>query len=164
MPRTSSCRPRRRQTRSSSARSRTRSRSRCSRSNGGDLGSVGRSRLDPGFAGPVFAAKVGSIIEVHSSFGWHVVHVIAHQRTSLADATPQLRNAILQPLSQQRVTVLLDSIAHQLRINVNPRYGVWSIKDRAVNEPRNDLSKPVATPTPAPTLPTGAQPQPPSGG
>src|SRR4051794_19889519 len=68
------------------------------RSNGGDLGSVGRSRLDPGFAGPVFAAKVGSIIEVHSSFGWHVVHVIAHQRTSLADATPQLRNAILQPL------------------------------------------------------------------
>jgi parvulin-like peptidyl-prolyl isomerase len=133
-----------------------------SRPNGGDLGSVGRSRLDPSFATPVFAAKPGSIIEVHSTFGYHVVHVISHQKTSLAQATPQLRASLLQSLAQQRVTALLGEIAHQMQIDVNPRYGKWDSVQRAVAAQPNDLSKPVATPTPAPTLPTGAQP--PSGG
>jgi foldase protein PrsA len=128
------------------------------RTSGGDLGTVGRSRLDPSFATPVFAAKVGSYIEVHSSFGWHVVHVIAHPHTSLTEATPELRSSILQNVSQQRVSDLLTRIAKNLDITVSPRYGVWSAKDRAVNPPPDDLSKPVPTPTPAPTLPTGAGP------
>jgi parvulin-like peptidyl-prolyl isomerase len=132
------------------------------RASGGDLGQVGASRLDPSFARAVFAAKVGSYIVVHSQFGWHVVHIIAHPDESLAAATPQLRSSILQGLSQQRVADLLDGIAHGLGITVSPRYGEWSLKDRAVNPPPDDLSKPVATPTPAPTLPTGAG-QPPSG-
>ena len=134
------------------------------RTNGGDLGLVGKSRLDPTFAKAVFAAKPGSIIEVQSSFGWHVVHVIEHPQTSLAEATPQLRTSLLQSLAQQRVTVLLNEIARGLHISVSPRYGVWSLKDRAVNEAPNDLSKPAAKPTPTPTLPTGAQPQPPPSG
>jgi foldase protein PrsA len=132
------------------------------RTSGGDLGTVGRSRLDPSFATPVFAAKVGSYIEVHSSFGWHVVHVIAHPHTSLAAATPQLRSTILQNLAQQRVAALLTRIGKRFDVSVSPRYGQWSLKDRAVNPPADDLSKPVATPTPAPTLPTGTG-QPPSG-
>src|SRR4051812_19427955 len=135
-----------------------------SRANGGDLGLVGKSRLDPTFAKAVFAAKPGSIIEVQSSFGWHVVHIIEHPHTSLAEATPQLRASLLQALAQQRVTALLNEIARGMHISVSPRYGVWSLKDRAVNEPPNDLSKPVPTPTPAPTLPNGAQPQPPPSG
>jgi parvulin-like peptidyl-prolyl isomerase len=128
------------------------------RSAGGDLGQVGRSRLDPAFAQAVFAAKPGSYLEVKSSVGWHVVHVIAHPIESITAATTELRASILQNLSQQRVATLLDSIATQLHITVNPRYGKWSTKDRAVNAPPDDLSKPRATPTPAPTLPTGTGP------
>ena len=132
------------------------------RTSGGDLGTVGRSRLDPSFATPVFAAKAGSFIEVHSSFGWHVVHIIDHPHTSLAAATPSLRSSILQNVAQQRVADLLTRIARSLDVSVSPRYGQWSVKDRAVNPPADDLSKPVATPTPVPTLPTGTG-QPPSG-
>lgn len=132
------------------------------RANGGDLGLVGRSQLDPTFAGPVFAAKPGSIIEVRSSFGYSVVRVIAHPVTTLQQATPQLRAMVLQPLSQQRVSDLLSKVGRELRISVNPRYGRWNLQARAVDAPPDDLSKPVATPTPAPTLPTGANP-PPSG-
>ena len=135
-----------------------------SKSSGGDLGQVGRSRLDPSFAGPVFAAKPGSIIEVHSSFGWHVVHVIAHPVETVDEAAPQLRASILQNLSQQRVTALLTRITRQLHISVNPRYGSWSVQDRAVNPlgAADELSRPKTKPTPAPTLPTGTN-QPPSG-
>ncbi|MFL6238696.1 MAG: peptidylprolyl isomerase [Actinomycetes bacterium] len=132
-----------------------------SRASGGDLGTVGRSRLDPSFAKAVFAAKPGSIIEVHSSFGWHVVHIIAHPHESLAAATPGLRASILQPLAQQRLNALLDGIARRMHIDVSPRYGQWS--NGAVTAPPNDLSKPVATPTPQATLPTGTG-QPPTGG
>jgi parvulin-like peptidyl-prolyl isomerase len=128
------------------------------RTSGGDLGQVGRSRLDPAFAKAVFGAKPGSYLEVQSSLGWHVVHVIAHPHESLTAATPQLRATILQTVSQQRVTDLLTRIARGLHISINPRYGKWSLKDRAVNAPPDDLSKPPATPTPAPTLPTGAGP------
>ena len=129
---------------------------------GGDLGLTGRSRLEPTFADAVFAAKPGSFIEVHSSLGYHVVHVIAHPVESLVSATPQLRAAVLQTVSDQRVAALLTQVGHDLHITVNPRYGRWDLKNRDVAAPPDDLSKPVSTPTPAPTIPTGTG-QPPSG-
>jgi parvulin-like peptidyl-prolyl isomerase len=132
-----------------------------SRSNGGDLGLVGQSRL-PDFARPAFDAKPGAFLEVHGPTGWYVFHVIAHPRVSITAAASQLRTTILQSLSQQRVADLLTRTARGLHITVSPRYGKWSIKDRAVNAPPDDLSKPVATPTPVQTLPTGTG-QPPSG-
>jgi parvulin-like peptidyl-prolyl isomerase len=131
------------------------------KASGGDLGSVGRSRL-PAFAAATFTAKPGSFVEAQGPAGWYVFHIVAHPHQSLAQATPQLRASILQNLSQQRLTALLDQVGHTLHVTVNPRYGIWSLKDRVVNAPPDDLSKPVATPSPAPTIPTGAGP--PAGG
>jgi parvulin-like peptidyl-prolyl isomerase len=131
------------------------------KASGGDLGSVGASRL-PDFARGTFTAKPGSFVEAQGPAGWYVFRVIAHPHQTLVQATPQLRSSILQNLSQQRLAALLDQVGRKLHVTVNPRYGTWSLKDRAVNAAPNTLSKPIPTPSPAPTIPTGTGP-PPSG-
>jgi parvulin-like peptidyl-prolyl isomerase len=139
-----------------------------SKDNGGDLGAHGQSAFDPAFGKVLFAAKPGSLFVFHSRFGWHVVHLIAHPRTTLEQATPQLRLAILKTESDKRLNDLLNTVMRQLRISVNPRYGYWNAQDRSVAAPRDNdrLSRPEPTPAPTPTgqLVPGQQPQaPPSG-
>jgi parvulin-like peptidyl-prolyl isomerase len=112
---------------------------------GGDLGFQPQSRFVTAFADPVFAAKPGSFIEVHSQFGWHVVHVIDHRKVSLADATPQLRSAILAPQRQSLLDKTLTDEARHLGVHVNPRYGRWDFtKGQVVAAPASsELSSPA---------------------
>jgi len=120
--------------------------------NGGDLGTSPQSQFVPSFGRVAFKAKPGSYVLAHSRYGWHVIHVIAHEKTSLAAAAPQLRAQILQTEANNRLTVVFDRVAHELGIRVNPRYGKWDAQARAVGERGDDLSRP-AHPTPTATPP-----------
>jgi foldase protein PrsA len=92
---------------------------------GGDLGFAGRGDFVPEFSDAIFSAKPGTFLEVHTQFGWHVVHVIERQRTSLAEATPELKGTLLQQTRDQLLAEALQAAARRLGVHVNPRYGRW---------------------------------------
>jgi foldase protein PrsA len=114
---------------------------------GGDLGFAGRSQFVSAFSKAIFAAKPGSFIEVHTRFGWHVVHVIAHRTVTLAQATPQLRSELLQNQKQQLLGQTLAQESKKLGVHVNPRYGRWDATKQEVLAPneKNGVSSPSPT-------------------
>jgi len=116
-----------------------------SKTNGGALGFQGHSQFVKPFADAIFAAKPGSFIEVHSQFGWHVVHVIAHKTTSLAEVSDQLKAAILGPQRQALVQKDLSAVANRIGVHVNPRYGRWDSGSAKVVAPgdKGGLSSPA---------------------
>ena len=117
--------------------------------NGGDLGFAGRGQFVPSFSQAIFAAKPGSFVEVHSQFGWHVVHVIAHRRLSLAQATPQLKASILKTQHDQLLSRAMQQEAAKLGVHVNPRYGRWDGQQGTV-VPLSGKNG-VSSPSPAPS-------------
>ena len=116
-----------------------------SKTNGGELGFQGHSQFVKPFADAIFAAKPGSFIEVHSQFGWHVVHVIAHKTTALSEVAPQLKATILGPQRQALVQKELSSVAGRIGVHVNPRFGIWDSKSAKVVAPKDlgGLSSPA---------------------
>jgi foldase protein PrsA len=92
---------------------------------GGDLGFAGRGQFVPAFSDAIFSAKPGSFVEVHTKFGWHVVHVIEHKKTSLEDATSDLKSSLLQDTRTRLLSQTLSEQGRKLGIHVNPRYGRW---------------------------------------
>ena len=115
---------------------------------GGELGLQPHSQFVKPFADAIFAAKPGSFIEVHSQFGWHVVHVIAHKLTTLEQATPELKAQILQPETQALTQKELTSVANHVGVHVNPRYGTWDAKTTSVVAPsaKSGVTSPAPTP------------------
>jgi foldase protein PrsA len=131
------------------------------KSTGGDLGFAGRGQFVPEFSDAIFKAKPGSFIEVHSQFGWHVVHVIAHRVISLAKATPQLKASLLQDTRDKLLTEALAAEGRKLGVHVNPRYGRWDFATQTVVDvpAKDQVSRPSPSPSPAgggvPVTPTG---------
>jgi foldase protein PrsA len=120
-----------------------------SKSNGGDLGFAGRGQFVPQFSDAIFKAKPGSFIEVHSQFGWHVVHVIAHRTISLAQATPQLKTSLLQGTRDKMLSEALAKEGHKIGVHINPRYGRWDFATQSVvGIPLKDQ---VSSPSPSPS-------------
>lgn len=123
---------------------------------GGDLGFAGQGQFVPSFSHAIFAAKPGTFIEVHSKFGWHVVHVIAHKHVTLAQATPELKTTILKNTRDKMLAEALSAEARKLGVHVNPRYGVWDFaRGSVVAAPATDA---VTSPSPTPAAggpPTG---------
>jgi parvulin-like peptidyl-prolyl isomerase len=118
-----------------------------SKPQGGDLGFAGRGQFVAPFSAAIFAAKPNTFVEVHSQFGWHVVHVIAHRHVTLAQAAPQLKAQILKGTRERLLTNVLAAEAKKLGVHVNPRYGRWSPTERkVVPAPSHDqLSVPSPT-------------------
>ena len=116
-----------------------------SKANGGELGLQPHSQFVKPFADAIFAAKPGSFIEVHSQFGWHVVHVIAHKTTPLSEVAPELKASLLGPKRQALLQQQLSAVAKRLGVHVNPRYGRWdTAADKVVPVPDKDgLSSPA---------------------
>jgi foldase protein PrsA len=129
------------------------------KNNGGDLGFAGRGQFVPDFSKAIFAAKPGSFIEVHSQFGWHVVHVIAHRVVTLAQATPQLKTTLLQDTRDKLLAQALTDEGKKLGVHINPRYGRWNYASQTIEGvPLKDqvsVPSPSATPAGAPVTPTG---------
>lgn len=114
--------------------------------NGGDLGFQGRGALEKGFADAAFAAKPGTFVLARTSLGFHVISVIEHRTTSLAQATPQLRRGLLNEQRGLAVTALLTKTSKKLGVKVNPRFGEWDVKTQDVDAPKD-----VAPVTPSAT-------------
>jgi foldase protein PrsA len=119
-----------------------------SKDKGGELGYQAASGLVKPFADAIFSAKPGTYLEVHSQFGWHVVHVIAHRKTPLSEVADQLKASILQPKRQQLLSAALTAESHKVGVHVSPRYGVWNSVNGTIVAPsaKNDLSSPAASP------------------
>jgi foldase protein PrsA len=116
---------------------------------GGDLGFAGQGQFVPSFSKAIFAAKPGTFIEVHSKFGWHVVHVIAHKQVTLEQATPALKTTILKDTRDKLLAQALSDEAKKLGVHVNPRYGMWDFaRGSVVAAPAKDA---LTSPTPSPT-------------
>ena len=129
---------------------------------GGDLGFVGRGQLVPEYEDAAFPAKDGATVLAKTEFGWHVIKVIAHQRTTLQQATPELRRTVLEAQRQKRTQEVLAATAARLGVKVNPRFGRWDAQTSAVAETAqgpDSVSAPGGTATTAP-LPDPLAPAP----
>jgi parvulin-like peptidyl-prolyl isomerase len=121
-----------------------------SKANGGELGPQPQhGSLDQTFADAIFAAKPGSFIEVHTQYGWHVIHVIAHTITPLAQVAPELKASILAPKRQALLAQELGKVAKRLGVHVNPRYGRWDAASDKVVAPSDKTG--VSSPAPSPS-------------
>ena len=120
-----------------------------SKDKGGNLGFQPASGLVKPFADAIFHAKPGTYLEVHSQFGWHVVHVLAHRTTPLAEVADQLKAQILQPKRQQLLAAALTAESHKVGVHVSPRYGVWNPANGTVAERsgNSQLSSPAPNPS-----------------
>ena len=99
---------------------------------GGELGFVGRGQFVPEFEQVLFSAEPGSYEVVQTQFGWHVINVIERDTTSLAEARPELRRVALQEQRSQATGELLQDVAEDLGITVNPRFGEWNAETGTV--------------------------------
>jgi foldase protein PrsA len=92
---------------------------------GGDLGFQGRGALEKPFETAIFSTAPGSFTLAHTSFGYHVIHVIARRTVTLQQATTQLRRQLLADPRSKALSDALDKTAKDLGIHVNPRFGTW---------------------------------------
>jgi len=115
---------------------------------GGDLGFAGRGSFVKEFEAAVFAAKPGTLLEVKTQFGFHVVHVLERRTTTLQQASPELRRAALQKQRDSRLGELLAKVSRDLHIKVNPRFGRWDAK--VLNVVAGSASDSVSSPVPSP--------------
>jgi foldase protein PrsA len=93
--------------------------------NGGDLGFQGRGRLEKPFEDAIFSAKPGSFVLAKTSFGFHVIHVVARRTTSFAQAKVLLRRNLLGDARAAALEESLVATAKDLGVHVNPRFGSW---------------------------------------
>ena len=117
------------------------------KNSGGDLGFAGHGQFVKEFSDAIFKAKPGSFIEVHSQFGWHVVHVIARKTVPLAQASAQLKGQILKTQRDALLKKTLADEAKKLGVHVNPRYGKWDAQNGQVVplSGKSDISSPSPT-------------------
>jgi parvulin-like peptidyl-prolyl isomerase len=115
---------------------------------GGDLGFAGRGQFVKPFEDALFAAKPGDYLVVQSQYGFHVVHVIDHRITSLAQATPELRRQVLKSQVDARTNAAMDKAVKELGVTVNPRFGQYSGLE-VVPAP-DTVSSPGTTGSPSP--------------
>ena len=117
------------------------------KNSGGDLGFAGHGQFVKEFSDAIFNAKPGSFIEVHSQFGWHVVHVIARKTVPLAQASAQLKSQILKTQRDALLKKTLADEAKKLGVHVSPRYGKWDAQNGQVVplSGKSDISSPSPT-------------------
>jgi foldase protein PrsA len=119
-----------------------------SKDNGGDLGFASPSSYVAPFGTDAEAGKDGTIIgPVKTQYGYHIIKIIAHKTTSLADATQQLKLS----LNGTEFTTKYGQALKNIKISVNPRYGVWSVSGSqdglglVVASTTGDLSSPAGS-------------------
>lgn len=117
--------------------------------------------VEPGLAEQAFSATPGETFAVASvgGNGAFLVRVIARRTTSLEQATPELRRALLQP----QIEAALREQEDRIEVQVNPRFGSWDPAQRLVlspdETPGRKLSVPAVPSTaPAPEVPPGDLP------
>ena len=93
---------------------------------GGDLGLAPRGQFVPEFEELLYSLPIGDYGLVQTEFGWHVAQPIERITTPLAEATPELRRALLQDEAATRTSEVFRETSERLGITVNPRFGRWN--------------------------------------
>ena len=127
---------------------------------GGDLGFQGRGALEKPFETAIFTARPGSFVLAHTSFGYHVIHVIERQTTTLAEATTSLRRTLLAQPRAALMGALLTKTAKALDVHVNPRFGTWQPSTEDVVATVVCRGTSISSPSPRPEDNGGAAPAP----
>jgi parvulin-like peptidyl-prolyl isomerase len=126
---------------------------------GGDLGFQGRGALEKNFETAIFTHRAGSFVLAQTQYGFHVIHVMEHHVTTLAQAKPTLRRGLLGQQRSDAVQALLLKTATDLDIKVNPRFGTWNAKTLEVLAPQTSTDSPVSpSPRPGDATPTPVAP------
>ena len=125
---------------------------------GGDLGFQGRGALEKPFENAIFSATPGSFVIAHTSFGFHVIHVIARRTVTLAQATVSLRRTLLANPRAEAITKALTETADKLGVHVNPRFGTWKASTQEVIATPVCPSSAVSSPSARPADPNAPQP------
>ncbi len=123
---------------------------------GGDLGFQGRGALEKPFEEAIFTAAPGSFVIAKTSFGFHVIHVIARQTVSLEQASTQLRRTLLGDQRSQAIGQALIKTAKELQVRVNPRYGTWEPRSEEIVPTEICPGTAVSSPSPRPDQAGGA--------
>ncbi|MCU1593125.1 MAG: hypothetical protein JWO12_517 [Frankiales bacterium] len=100
--------------------------------NGGALGFQGRGALEKPFETAIFNGKPGTFVLAHTSFGWHVIHIIEHKTTTFEQARAQLRRGLLDQQRQVALGAYLQKLTKELGVHVNPRFGTWDPVNQSV--------------------------------
>ena len=124
---------------------------------GGDLGLAGKGQFVAEFEKAIFAGKVGTIIgPVKTTFGYHVIKIIEHKKTTFEQAKADLTK---QALTQQRSDALDKALSEEAKkdgVSVSPRFGRWDAAQAQVVAPASSLSSPGATTAPSPGATDGS--------
>ena len=122
-----------------------------SASNGGDLGTLPASTLDPTFVQAALALHPGEISEpVHTGFGWHIIQLVGVQ----VQPFDQVREQLAGPLRARAFTDWLQEQLGSSQITVNPKYGrfdpstgnIVPIRSTATGSPASTSPTPVESP------------------
>jgi parvulin-like peptidyl-prolyl isomerase len=113
-----------------------------SAASGGDLGTEPQGSYVQPFDDEVNTQPVGSYFEVHTQFGYHVVHVISRASVKLSSLDPN--STASQTALSAALNASLSSVAKQEGVTVNPRYGSWDVANNAITGDSNVLSSPEA--------------------
>lgn len=100
--------------------------------NGGALGFQGRGALEKPFEKAIFEGKPGTYVLAHTSFGWHVIHIIEHRTTTFEQARTQLRRGLLDQQRQAALGAYLQKLTKEVGVHVNPRFGTWDPVNQSV--------------------------------
>lgn len=115
-----------------------------SAANGGDLGPIAQSSLDPDFAEAALALQPGEISDpVQTQFGWHVILLVSVDRTPFEKVRLSLQN-------QLATTLYADWLQEQYAnsdIEVNPRYGRLNTETGEVQSVRTTAGADSASPS-----------------
>jgi parvulin-like peptidyl-prolyl isomerase len=107
---------------------------------GGHVGLVGRSQVIQALGNSVASVAPGSIVMVHSSGGYVIVHVIARQTQPLSAVEDQLKAAIFSSQAPALLTKAVASESAALGVHISPRYGRWNAKTEAVAVTNSTIS------------------------
>jgi parvulin-like peptidyl-prolyl isomerase len=122
---------------------------------GGDLGTLSASSLDPDFVEAALALEPGQISgPVRTQFGWHVIQLVS------ADVQPfdQVKDQLTGSLQSQAFTTWLQNRLADAQITVNPKYGRFDTSTGAVVPIRSTETIASASATPSASAGGSASP------
>ena len=117
---------------------------------GGNLGIIGNGskRFEKSIVDAVFRSRSGDVLGPFQlrDGTWDVWKVIERRTTSFEQARDVLRRTVLDAEREKRRDDYVREVRLDLGLSVNPRYGRWDEKAKAVLPDDGGLSRPEATP------------------